>query len=323
MKPSTLLIAIAAGLASALLFAGIALQSASAVSLALAAPIPIAIASLGWGSVAGFIAAAIAGATIYAVTLSVPSALTLLVSMAIPTAVAGHLAGLARPAEPEGWPANGNGKPATPALDWYPLERVLMAITAMAVAACLFLGWMLGYDPEAFIPAVAQALGEGGVTGPDAPDQEQLREVASLVVSLVPFVQPAMLTIILVSGLYLGATVTRISNRLPRPRDDMPSVAGLPRTTLLVFAAGVLAVLVGGMLGPIGAVVVGAFGAAYTLIGLAGLHRRSRGRAGRGLVLFTSYAAILLLSFPLLVFMGFGLFQTWRNGDGTTAPESQ
>ncbi|NDV86995.1 hypothetical protein GTW51_09790 [Aurantimonas aggregata] len=322
MKPTTIVIAVASGLASALLFAGIVLQSASAVSLALAAPIPIAIASLGWGSVAGFIAAAIAGATIFAVTLSVPSALTLLISMAIPTAVAGHLAGLARPAEAPMRAANGN-VPATPPLDWYPLERVLMAITAMATAACLFLGWMLGYDAQLFVPAVAQALGEGGVAGPDAPDQEQLRELASLVVSLVPFVQPAMLTIILVIGLYLGATVTRISNRLPRPRDDIPSIAGLPRTTLLVFAAGLGAVLAGGTLGLIGAVIVGAFGAAYTLIGLAALHRRSRGRPGRGLVLFTSYAAILLLSFPLLVFLGLGLFQTWRHGDGTTSPASQ
>ncbi|HEX2020713.1 MAG TPA: hypothetical protein VGO17_17425 [Aurantimonas sp.] len=323
MKPSTLVIAVASGLASALLFAGIVLQSASALSLALAAPIPIAIASLGWGSVAGFVAAATAGATIYAVTFSVPSALTLLVSMAIPTAVAGHLAGLARPADTEIRPANGNGRPAAPALDWYPLERVLMAITAMAVAACLFLGWMLGYDAAAFVPAVAQALGEGGATGANGPDQEQLRELASLVVSLVPFVQPAMLTIVLVAGLYLGATVTRISNRLPRPRDDLPSVAGLPRSTLLVFAAGAIAAFVGGTVGVIGAVIVGAFGAAYTLIGLASLHRRSRGRPGRGLVLFTSYAAILLLSFPLLVFMGIGLFQTWRHGDGTAASDNQ
>lgn len=323
MKPSTLLIALVSGLASALLFAGLVLQSTSAISFALAAPIPIAIASLGWGSVAGFIASAVAGMTIYAIAMSGPSALTLFGTMALPMAVAGHLAGLARPAS-EPMLANGasSARRSESDLDWYPLGRVLFAIAAMAIAACLFLGWLLGYDPDAFVPTVVEALGQGGGPGMETLSETQLREFAELVIALVPFVQPALLTITLVSGLYLGAAVVRVSGRLPRPKDDIPSATHLPKLALPIFGAAVAAVFLGGSIGVVAAVVVGALGAAFTLVGLASLHRRTRGRPGRGLVLFTSYAAILLLSFPIVLFMTLGLFETWRGQDGPPPRQS-
>lgn len=323
MKPATILIAVVSGLASALLFAGLVLQSTSAISFALAAPIPIAIASLGWGSVSGFIASAVAGMTIYAIALSVPSALTLFGTMALPMAVAGHLAGLARPTV-EPMLANGAasaGKSGSN-LDWYPLGRVLFAISAMAIAACLFLGWLLGYDPDGFVPAVVEALGQGGGPGMETLSETQLREFAKLVIALVPYVQPALLTVTLVSGLYLGAAVVRVSGRLPRPKDDIPSATHLPKTTLLIFGVALAVAFIGGTIGLVAAVVVGALGAAFTLVGLASLHRRTRGRPGRGLVLFTSYAAILLLSFPIVLFMALGLFETWRGRQGPSLSQS-
>ncbi|MEC5324125.1 hypothetical protein [Aurantimonas sp. A3-2-R12] len=323
MKPATLLIAVVSGLASALLFAGLVLQSTSAISFALAAPIPIAIASLGWGSVAGFIASAVAGMTIYAIALSVPSALTLFGTMALPMAVAGHLAGLARPTV-EPLLANGaaSAGKSRSNLDWYPLGRVLFAISAMAIVACLFLGWLLGYDPDGFVPAVVEALGQGGGPGMETLSETQLREFAKLVIALVPYVQPALLTVTLVSGLYLGAAVVRVSGRLPRPKDDIPSATHLPKTTLLIFGVALAVAFIGGTIGLVAAVVVGALGAAFTLVGLASLHRRTRGRPGRGLVLFTSYAAILLLSFPIVLFMALGLFETWRGRQGPSLSQS-
>ncbi len=323
MKPATILIAVVSGLASALLFAGLVLQSTSAISFALAAPIPIAIASLGWGSVAGFIASAVAGMTIYAIAQSVPSALTLFGTMALPMAVAGHLAGLARPTV-ETLPENGanSARKSRSDLDWYPLGRVLFAVAAMAIGACLFLGWMLGYDPDAFVPAVVEALGQGGGSGMETLNETQLREFAKLIIALVPYVQPALLTITLVSGLYLGAAVVRVSGRLPRPKDDIPSATHLPKIALPIFGVALAVAFIGGSIGLVAAVFVGALGGAFTLVGLASLHRRTRGRPGRGLVLFTSYAAILLLSFPIALFMALGLFETWRGQDGPSLSQS-
>ena len=347
MKPTAILIAAVAGLASALLFAGLIFQSTAAISFALATPIPIAIASLGWGSVAGFVAAFVAAMTIYAVTLSVPSALTVLVTMAAPTAFAGHLAGLARPGNgPGNTMADGRAVPPTlpersqpsaslpfgerrltprdgsvrvverAPLDWYPMPRILATIAFMAIGACCFLGWLLGFDPESYVQPIVDALSESAGSAGSA-EPQQLRELARLVVGLVPFVQPAILVVTLVVGLYLGAAATRISGRLPRPKDDLPSAAGLPRLTIAIFAAALAVTLfTSGPLALFADVFVGGLAMAFTLVGLAGLHRRTRGRPGRGLILFASYAAIFLLSFPIAAFAALGIFDTYRSGDG-------
>ena len=331
MKPTSILIAAAAGLASALLFTGLIFQSSLAISFALAAPIPIAIASLGWGSSAGFIAALVAGASIYAVSQSFASALTLLVTMALPMAIAGHLAGLARPRDHMASASSHHDAPENigerrklrrdgsvhlvdqkPGLDWYPIGRILGAIVAMAVAACVFLGWLLGFNPESYVQPIVEALGESG-NGIETADPDQLRDLARLVVRLVPFVQPAILTVTLVAGLYLGAAATRISGRLPRPKDDLPSAVSLPRLCLPVFAVALaVSLFFSGPVALVADVVVGGLATAFTLVGLAGLHRRSRGKPGRGLILFASYAAIFLLSFPIAIFALIGIFDTYR-----------
>jgi len=325
MTLPALLIAAVSGIASALLFAGLALQSGSAFSLALAAPIPVAIASLGWGSLAGAVSALVSGAAIYLLSGSLPSALLLLVSMTGPTAVAGHLAGLARPAAVPPVPDPATALPASrslssaPRLDWYPLERVFFVLVLLVVAACILLGWMLGFDPAAIQPTIVEAFNQGG-GGVEGTSQEQLQEIASLLVSLVPFVQPAVLTVTLVVGLYLGALVVRVSGRLPRPKDDLPTAGRLPSISLLLFALGLAGSFLGGTVGLIADVFVGGFGAAFTLVGLAALHKRTRGRPGRGLVLFTSYAAILLLSFPIALFLAMGLYETWRRRAPASPP---
>ncbi len=308
MKPSALLIGVVAGAASALLFAGLVLQSSGAIGLAFLAPIPIFLASLGWGSLAGFLAAASGFVATAAFTGSFLAALTLLLPVALPAAVIGHLAGLARPSERVAAPAND----APPALDWYPVERILFAIALAGVGACLAIGWLIGFDPAALAGDVAEALG----AQPGAAEQlgaDQVEQWAQFIVSAIPYVQPGFLVAILVACLYISAAIARASGRLPRPRDDIPSSVGLPRAALAVFALALALCFVGGTIGIVAAVVVGAFAVAFTFVGLAAMHRRTRGRAGRGLILFTAYAGILLLSFPIVAFLVLGLFDTARS----------
>ncbi|MAU98208.1 MAG: hypothetical protein CMP81_20390 [Fulvimarina sp.] len=314
MSPSRLLIAAAAGAASALLFAGLVFQSGSAVTLALAAPIPIFIASLGWGSIAGFVAAIVAAVSVAAISGIVSGGVLLFVAMTLPAAIAGHLVGLARPvddAEPEG---RRDGFPglhpaaAGPQLMWYPLERVLFAITMMAAVACIGLGWYLGYDVETLKPEIVEALSQSGNAG-EMSDIE-VEAVAGLLLSLVPVVQPAVLTLTLGVGLYLAAWVTRISDRLPRPKDDIPSALHLPPMAMFIFVAGLAGLFLPGTAEHVAAVFCGAFGMAFTFVGLARLHARTRGRSNRGLLLFVSYAAIVILSFPLVIFTCLGIFDT-------------
>ena len=309
MNLSKLLIATAAGAASALLFAGLVLQSGSAVTLALAAPIPIFIASLGWGSVAGALAAIVSAVLVAALSGIVSGGVLLFVSMTLPAAIVGHLAGLARPAADPAPSANiANGPEASPLLIWYPLERILFAIALMTAVACVGLGWYLGYDVAAMKPEIVDALQQSG-------DAQQLSAVeidtvATLLLSLIPLVQPAVLALTLNVGLYLAAWITRISNRLPRPKDDIPTALHLPPLALLIFAAGLAASFLSGPAEHVALVVCGAFGMAFTFVGIARLHARTRGRSNRGLLLFASYAAIIFLSFPLFVFTCLGVYDT-------------
>ncbi|WP_294646289.1 DUF2232 domain-containing protein [uncultured Aureimonas sp.] len=299
MPFTALPIGLVAGVAAALLFAGLVTQSPGAVVLALAAPIPIFIASLGWGSRAGFIAAATSAVAIAAFMGTFLSGLTMLLGSALPAAAIGHMAGLARPRD------DGKG------LDWYPLPRLLFAILAIAAVTCVILGLLLNYDAAGLETAVTEALS----SQPDSPisDPQQLRAFVRFVVSAIPFLQPLITVLALVACLYVAAAVTRLSGRLPRPKDDIPATTSLPRAALPIFAVGLAASFLSGTPGVLGAVVAGAFGTGFTLVGLAAMHRRTREKPARGLILFSAYGAIFLLTFPLLAFLVLGLFDTARH----------
>lgn len=296
MQVSALPIGLVAGMAAALLFAGLVTQSPGAVVLALAAPVPIMIASLGWGSKAGFIAAAGSAVAIAAFMGSALSGVTMLFGSALPAAVLGHMAGLARPRDDVG------------GLDWYPLPRLLFALVGIAALTCVVLGVLLGYDAAGLEAAVAAALS----SQPDSPlsDPQQIQNFVRLVVSAIPFVQPMLTVLTLVACLYISAAIVRLSGRLPRPKDDIPATAALPKGALPLFALGLAASFLPGMAGTLGAVLAGAFGTGFTLVGLAAMHRRTRTRPARGLILFSAYGAIFLLTFPLLAFLVLGVFDT-------------
>ncbi|ALN73656.1 hypothetical protein M673_13085 [Aureimonas sp. AU20] len=305
MNPRALLIGLLAGLASALLFAGLVTHALSAVGLAFVAPVPILIASLGWGSTAGFVAALSAFGAVAGALGSVYAGLSILLSVGLPAAILGHIAGLAQPIEaPAGWKDKG------PALLWFPLSRILFATCLLAALGCLAMGWLIGYDPSDLAPAVAQALSSEAAS---SVPPEQLAELARFVVNVIPYAQPAFLVLTLVVCLFVSAAIVRASGRLPRPKDDIPASAGLPRMALFAFAFALALCFTGGSAALVGAVFTGALGCAFTLVGLAVMHRRSRGRAARGLLLFTAYAAIVLLSIPLLAFLALGLFETAKS----------
>ncbi|WP_185983263.1 hypothetical protein [Aureimonas mangrovi] len=317
MNARALLVGLAAGLASALLFAGLVTQSVSALGLSLAAPIPILIASLGWGSAAGIAAALVSAGVIAGITGTPAGGLMILATIGAPAAFIGHLCGLARPSDdPQRQATPPLTGPAPVPLDWYPLDRVLFAAALSASAGCLVMGWLIGYDAESAVPMLQEALSAQAGAGLDI-DDAQIEDLSRMVVSIVPFVQPAVLTLTLCGSLYLAAAITRLSGRLQRPKDDIPSQAGLPRLALPIFAVALAISFLEGALGNVAAVFAGALGAAFTLVGLAAFHHRTRGRSGRGLLLFTVYFAIVVLTFPIFAFLVYGVFKAARPGVGT------
>src|SRR6266567_8371597 len=112
------LIAIAAGCASALMFASIVSGALISLLLFYLAPLPLMMAALGWGPLSATIGG-IRAATGLVAIFGLPYCLAFVVTVALPAWWLGHLALLGRPARNDVSPSNG-ASPVAPDLEWYP-----------------------------------------------------------------------------------------------------------------------------------------------------------------------------------------------------------
>src|SRR5271154_6607745 len=113
-----LLIAMAAGCASALMFASIISGALVSLLLFYLAPLPLMVAALGWGPLSATIGG-IAAATGLGAIFGLPYCIAFVVTVALPAWWLGHLALLGRPAANAIPPGNG-ASPVAPDLEWYP-----------------------------------------------------------------------------------------------------------------------------------------------------------------------------------------------------------
>src|ERR1700681_1182008 len=119
------LIAIAAGCASALMFASIVSGALISLLLFYLAPLPLMVAALGWGPIAATVGG-IAAASGLGLMFGLPYCVAFVVLVALPAWWLGHLALLGRPIANVG---TGNGVvPTAPAMEWYPTGRILLWI---------------------------------------------------------------------------------------------------------------------------------------------------------------------------------------------------
>lgn len=288
-----LLVGIGAGLVSALLIAVVAAATPLALFLYLLAPLPILIVALGWSHRAGLVATA-AGALALAVALSPLRGLAFAVATALPAWWLAYLTLLGR--------AGANG-----AMEWYPLGRLLAWIAAtsaivLTAAAVLSPG---GY--EAFrgrTQEIVQALIEiRPGPGEDAAQAQALeRQVASRLAPVVPALAAQGLTVLMTLYLWAAARIVQVSQRLPRPWPDLPATA-MPRRVVWILAASLVAAFLPGFLGVFGAALTGGLALCFALQGLAAIHDRTRGRPGRGAILFGLYLVVALTQGIALVML--------------------
>ena len=114
------LIAIAAGCASALMFASIVSGALISLLLLYLAPLPLMVAALGWGPLCATIGG-ITAATGLGAIFGLPYCMAYAVTVALPAWWLGHLALLGRPIG-SGSPAGNGAAPVAPVLEWYPVE---------------------------------------------------------------------------------------------------------------------------------------------------------------------------------------------------------
>src|SRR5947209_14633026 len=139
------LIALIAGAASALMFASIVSGALISLVLFYLAPLPLMVASIGWGPLCatfGGIGAALGLGALF----GLPYCLAFAITVALPAWWLGHLAMLGRPVPAA---AAGNGAAtAAPVLEWYPVGRILLWIAGFAVLTTIAALLTLGSDAE-------------------------------------------------------------------------------------------------------------------------------------------------------------------------------
>lgn len=292
--PIGIIIGLASGLASALLFYSAARGSPvfSAVLLLLT-PLPGLLAGLGWGWLAA-VAGAVAGSLCMGLAAGPWQAIGYVLSLGLPTAVVCYLVGLSRPHPND-----------AAAREWYPLGRLLAMVALYAGALPVLITPLIGgsYEGlraplgELFRRASAQTASDFGL---QPLNPEQLETMTGVVVMALPAFLAAYWMAIFSVNLYLAGRIARASGRLTPAWPDLPSLT-YPIGLAMALAAALAAAFAPDPIGLIGISFSGSLLFAYLLAGLALMHFLARGRAPWllmlvyvGLFVFGPYAALIL-----------------------------
>jgi hypothetical protein len=296
------LIGLAAGCASALMFASIISGALISLLLFYLAPLPLMVAALGWGPIAATLGG-IAAASGLGLMFGLPYCIAFVVTVALPAWWLGHLALLGRPLPNTG---SGDGAaPAAPMLEWYPVGRILLWIAGFAILTTIAALLTLGTDAEAVTGSLRRGLLRilGPRDGAAAGDVE--RWVDALVI-----IAPAAATIVammtLTLNLWLAAKITATSGRLHRPWPDLKS-ADLPPTTLAVLCVAIALCFTGGLLAILALIVTATLMMAYALTGFAALHTLTLALKSRAFWLGCTYVVVVMFVWPVLAMVALGL----------------
>jgi len=297
------LIAIAAGSASAMMFASIISGALISLLLFYLAPLPLMVAALGWGPLSATIGG-ISAATGLGAIFGLRYCIAFAVTIALPAWWLGHLALLGRPVTHGA--SSGNGaSPVAPALEWYPVGRILLWISGFAALTTMAALLTLGTDAATITGAMRGGLlriigaRDTGSTGETERWIDALVTIAPVAAAIV-----AMMTLTL--NLWLAAKITATSGRLHRPWPDLKS-ADLPPMTLAALCVAVAFCFTGGLLAILAQIVTSALMMAYAFIGFAVLHTLTLALKSRALWLGGTYAIVVVFGWPVLAIVVLGL----------------
>lgn len=294
-----ILIGLGAGLAAALLFAGLISGTVLAFPLFLISPLPIAIAGLSFGTWSGATAAALASALI-AFAIGPFAGLLYFILFAGPTAWTAHLVGLSR---------GGDGSPET--REWFPLDAILFRIALVSAAGVVICGFLLGYDPTVLVDQTVGVLeswlAQGG--GTDIPSRDEIEPLVRFNILLMPVTTACVSLGILILNNWLGARIARLSGQFHRPWTPLWTIS-LQRLAGPVFGIAVVAAFLPGPPGQIAGVLAGAMGFAFALTGFGCLHAFLRGRPAKVVVLFVAYAISFVFVLPVVLLAILGVADT-------------
>ena len=289
-----IVIALAAGAASALMFASIISGALISLVLCYLAPLPLMVAALAWGPMSAFIGGIVAGSGL-AFTFSPSYGFAYVLTVALPAWWLGYLALLGRP----------SAGSADDDLEWYPVGRILLWMTGFAVLTTTAALLTLGSDAATITGTLRRGLLRM-FTPEGTPVSAESENWVDALVALAPAAGSAVTLMTLALNLFLAAKITATSGRLRRPWPDLRMVA-LPAGTPAGLCVAVAFCFAGHLLGMLGQIVTSALAMAYAFTGFAVLHTLTLGLKSRALWLGVTYAVVIVFSWPILAIAVLGL----------------
>ncbi|MBR0870908.1 DUF2232 domain-containing protein [Bradyrhizobium tropiciagri] len=297
-----LIIAIAAGAASALMFASIISGALISLLLFYLAPLPLTVTALGWGPLAAAIGGIAAAASLGAI-FGLPYSIAFAIMVALPAWWLGHLALLGRPIE--GSAAEHDGaEPAAPQLEWYPVGRILVWIAAFAIITTMGALLTLGTDADTITSALRRGLLR--VFSATSAQSGEIERFVDVVVIVAPIAATIIAMVTLTINLWLAGKVTQTSGRLNRPWPELRSTE-LPPMTLVALLVAIGLSFVGGIVAMLAQIATTALIIAYALVGFAVLHTLTLALPSRGFWLVGTYTVVVIFGWPIVAMVALGL----------------
>jgi hypothetical protein len=293
---ATVFVAVAAGLASALMFASITSGALISLLLINLSPLPLMVAGLGWGqlsAVIGSVAATSVIGSIFGPAYGVAFVLT----NALPACWLSHLVLLARP--------QANSVASTrqdEALEWYPVGRILLWVVLLATLITAATLLTMGSDAPTIQNTIRRGWSEllevAGFASSDA--------TLDALVTIAPIGAEIAAVIMLTLNLWLAAKIAATSGRLRRPWPDLKSTA-LPSLAIAVLGAAIAVCFLGGLPALLAQVLTAGFSIAYVMSGFAVLHTLTLAMKSRIFLLGVTYAVVAAFAWALLPIALLGL----------------
>jgi Predicted membrane protein (DUF2232) len=286
-----IIIALGAGVASAILFIVPVKGTMLSALFGVMAPLPLMIAFIGFGLIPG-LAGTVAALILVALLLHPIVAAVYAAWVAVPV-VCLCAAGMRRETSAGFLVACAAGL------------SVVLAIALVGVAILSYGTW------AAAVNDVAQSLApwfNDAIGGRALPDHLTTLDLARDVVRFAPALAAGWTTLTLCVNLWIAGRLALASKLLTRPWPNVPDTLRLPRLLGLVLPAAVGCSFLNGAPGVAGACAAAGLGAAFALQGLGALHAMTRGASARGAILAGAYAMVVgLMPWPLALAAGLGL----------------
>jgi hypothetical protein len=318
-------IAIAAGAASALMYASIVSGALISLLLLCLAPLPLMVAGLGWGPLCATIGGIIAAIGLGAI-FGLPHCIAFAVRVALPAWWLGHLVLLGRPVS-NGAPSSNGAAPVASDLEWYSVGRILLWIAGFAALTTMAALLTVGTDATTITDALRRFL-QRILDLRDVAPTAETEQLIDALVTIAPAAAAAFAMTTLTLNLWLAAKITATSGRLHRPWPDLRSVA-LPPMTLAALCVAIAFCFTGGLLAILAQLVMVALMMAYAFTGFAVLHTLTLALKSRAFWLGCTYTVMVVFVWPViaLVVLGladaiFGIRQRYLQGRPPPLPAS-